>query len=145
MAFIVIAHYRARPGAEQQVRAALAQMVAPTRAEPANLAYEVATDPADPAVFALFEKYTDAGAFTAHTETPHFQKYLRGEVLPNLSHRTRHDLTDLSGTPHGRASNAHGCQGSGRRRQQHGPAGAVASSGDEASAPPQQAGPSCSP
>jgi quinol monooxygenase YgiN len=61
MAFIVIAHYRARPGTE------------------------------------LFEKYVDAGGFTAHTETPHFQKYLRGEVLPNLSHRSRHDLTDIRG------------------------------------------------
>ena len=97
MAFIVIAHYRAQPGREQQVRAALGQMVAPTRAEPGNLAYEVCADPADPAVFALFEKYVDAGGFTAHTETPHFEKYLRGQILPSLSHRTRHDLTDLSG------------------------------------------------
>ena len=97
MAFIVIAHYRARPGTEQQVRAALEQMVAPTLAEPGNLAYEVCVDPADPAVFALFEKYLDADGFTAHTETPHFQKYLRGDVLPNLSHRARHDLTDIRG------------------------------------------------
>ena len=96
MAFVIIAHYRAQPGTEQQVRAALEQMVVPTRAEPGNLSYEVCADPADPAVFALFEKYVDAGAFTAHTETPHFQKYLRGQVLPNLSHRTRHDLTDLT-------------------------------------------------
>jgi quinol monooxygenase YgiN len=99
MAFVIIAHYRARPGTEQQVRAALEQMVVPTRAEPGNLSYEVCADPADPAVFALFEKYTDADAFTAHTETPHFKKHLRGEVLPNLSDRTRHDLTDVPGSP----------------------------------------------
>lgn len=96
MAFVIIAHYRAQSGTEQQVRAALEQMVAPTRAEPGNLSYEVCTNPADPAVFALFEKYADTDAFTAHTKTPHFQKYLRIEVLPNLSHRTRHDLTDIS-------------------------------------------------
>ena len=99
MAFVIIAHYRAGPGTEQQVRAALEQMVVPTRAEPGNLSYEVCADPADPAVFALFEKYTDADAFTAHTETPHFEKHLRGEVLPNLSDRTRHDLTDIPGSP----------------------------------------------
>ena len=69
MAFVIIAHYRAQPGTEQQVRAALKQMVVPTRAEPGNLSYEICADPADPAVFALFEKYVDAGAFTAHTET----------------------------------------------------------------------------
>jgi quinol monooxygenase YgiN len=91
MAFIVIAHCRAQPGTEQRVRAALEQMVTPTRAEPGNLSYEVCADPADPVVFALSEKYVDVGGFTAHTETPHSQKYLRGEVLPNLSHRTRHD------------------------------------------------------
>ena len=99
MAFVIIAHYRAQPGTEQQVRAALKQMVVPTRAEPGNLHYEVCVDPADPTVFALFEKYKNADAFTAHTETPHFQKYLRTEVLPNLSHRTRHDLTDLTASP----------------------------------------------
>jgi quinol monooxygenase YgiN len=74
-------------------------MIVPTRAEPGNLTYEACADQADPAAFALFEKYENADALTAHTETPHFAKYLRGEVLPNLSHRTRHDLAEVSAAP----------------------------------------------
>lgn len=96
MSFVVIAHYRARAGEEQRVRDALARMIAPSRAEPGNLMYEVCADPDDPAVFAIYEKYAGADAFRAHTESPHFATWLRGEVLPRLAERTRYDLTEVA-------------------------------------------------
>lgn len=49
MSFAVIAHYRARPGQERRVREALTSMIAPSRAEPGNLLYEVCADPEDQA------------------------------------------------------------------------------------------------
>lgn len=97
MAYVVIAHYRADEGARTQVRAALQAMIEPSRAEPGNLRYEVAVDPADPAVFAIYEKYRDEAAFDAHTRSPHFDRWLREQVLPNLAERTRHDLVEVTG------------------------------------------------
>jgi quinol monooxygenase YgiN len=83
VSFAVIAHYRANPGQEQRVRAALAQMIAPSRAEPGNLLYEVSVDRDDPS------------AFAAHLASAHFARWLKGEVLPRLASRVRHDLTVL--------------------------------------------------
>src|SRR5579875_248806 len=62
MSFVVMVHYRAREGEADRVRAALLAMVEPTRAEPGNEAYEVCVDPADPAVFAIYERYADEAA-----------------------------------------------------------------------------------
>src|ERR1700729_2762048 len=66
MEFVVIARYRARTGEEGRVEEALRKMVAPTRAEPGNLDYQVFRDPGQPEVFVLFERYADAKAFEAH-------------------------------------------------------------------------------
>ena len=54
------------------------EMVAPTRAEPGNLDYQVFRDPKDPSLFVLFERYADADAFDAHRATPHFGTWLAG-------------------------------------------------------------------
>jgi hypothetical protein len=66
MEFVVIARYRARPGAEGRVEAGLRNMLGPTRA-----------------------------AFRAHLDTGHFATWLKGQVLPNLDERTRFDLVPL--------------------------------------------------
>jgi quinol monooxygenase YgiN len=95
MEFVVIAQYRAREGEARCVAEALAKMVAPTRAEPGNLDYQVFRDPKDPALFVLFERYADADAFDAHRATPHFGTWLAGVVLPALDDRIRLDLVTL--------------------------------------------------
>jgi quinol monooxygenase YgiN len=41
----------------------------------------------DPAVFFLYEQYTDAAGFEAHRATPHFEEFVRGRALPNLASR----------------------------------------------------------
>jgi quinol monooxygenase YgiN len=95
MEFVVIAKYRAREGEAEHVAAALAEMVAPTRAEPGNLDYQVFRDPSDLSLFVLFERYADADAFDAHRATPHFGTWLAGVVLPALDDRIRLDLVPL--------------------------------------------------
>ncbi|MDN3359090.1 DUF2218 domain-containing protein [Actinomadura sp. DC4] len=99
MSFAVIVHYRAQPGQERRVREALTRMIAPSRAEPGNLLYEVCADPSDSAAFSLYERYIDGDAFTAHAESPHFARWLKGEVLPCLVERERHDLTAIEPEP----------------------------------------------
>jgi len=95
MAFVVFAQYRVRAGEEARVANALREMVAPTRAEPGNLDYQVFRDPEDPSLFVLFERYADQSAFDAHLASPHFRTWLRGQVLPSLADRIRLDLVPL--------------------------------------------------
>jgi quinol monooxygenase YgiN len=95
MEFVVIAQYRAREGEAERVAEALAAMVAPTRAEPGNVDYQVFRDPKYPSLFVLFERYADADAFDAHRATPHFGTWLAGVVLPALDDRIRLDLVAL--------------------------------------------------
>jgi quinol monooxygenase YgiN len=97
MAFVIFAQYRVRAGEEARVANALRHMVAPTRAEPGNLDYQVFRDPKDPSLFVLFECYTDESAFEAHLTSPHFGSWLKGEVLPSLEDRVRLDLVPLEG------------------------------------------------
>jgi quinol monooxygenase YgiN len=92
MTFVVIAQYWVRAGEEDKVARALREMVAPTRAEPGNLDYQVFRDPGQPSLFVLFEKYADEAAFDAHRATPHFGTWLAGQVLPALENRIRLDL-----------------------------------------------------
>lgn len=92
---VIIAQYRARAGEEGRVEEALRKMVAPTRAEPGNLDYQVLRDPGDPALFVLFERYADAAAFDAHRATAHFATWLVGQVLPALDDRIRLDLAPI--------------------------------------------------
>ncbi len=95
MTFVVIAEYRADSANAGRIGAALQAMIAPTRQEPANRRYEVLVDPADPGGFMLYEEYTDEAGFQAHIETPHFERWLRGEVLPHLTERRVHKLVPL--------------------------------------------------
>ena len=96
MEFVVIAQYRARAGEEDRVAEALRKMVAPTRAEPGNLDYQVFRDRGQPSLFVLFERYADESAFGAHQATAHFSAWLSGQVLPSLEGRVRLDLVPLA-------------------------------------------------
>ena len=88
MEFAVVVRYKAREGEDKRVGAALANMLAPSRAEAGNLDYQVLRDPRDQSVFVLVERYADEAAFEVHKASPHFGKWLKGEVLPYLDERT---------------------------------------------------------
>ncbi|MEC4593537.1 MULTISPECIES: putative quinol monooxygenase [Nitrospirillum] len=66
----------ARPGKLDELKALLAGMVAPSRAEPGNLRWDIWQDQAEPNRFVLDELYVDNDAIAAHRATAHFQNYL---------------------------------------------------------------------
>ena len=55
----------------------LANAAASLAGEPGCLRFDVCTDPARPGEVFLYELYTDAEAFSAHLETPHFRTFDR--------------------------------------------------------------------
>jgi quinol monooxygenase YgiN len=76
----------ARPGKAEELTALLSGMVAPCRAEPGNLRWDIWRDQADPNRFVLDELYVDSAAITAHRETAHFKSYFA--KINDLAERT---------------------------------------------------------
>src|SRR5215204_2914016 len=87
--YVVIARWRAKPGEEDAVAAALAQIVPIARAEPGMVAYQVHRDPRDPQVFTIYERYRDAAAYEAHLESEPMQRLGFGDAIPRLEDRAR--------------------------------------------------------
>lgn len=71
----IIAVLTARPGKAAELRTLLEGMIAPSRAEPGNLRWDIWQDTAEPTRFVLDELYVDLDAIAAHRETPHFKNY----------------------------------------------------------------------
>jgi quinol monooxygenase YgiN len=103
MTFVVIAHFRAGAGTEQQVADSLRRMIEPSRAEPGNLAYAVHRSRTNPAEFMIYEEYVDEEAFAAHASSDHFARFLKEGTLPYLEMRQRHDLVPLAPAGAGRS------------------------------------------
>ena len=92
---MLYSQYRVRTGEEARVANALRNMVAPTRAGPGNLDYQVFRDPGDPSLFAGFERYADESAFQAHLASPDFGTRLKGQAPRFLEDRIWLDLVLL--------------------------------------------------
>ncbi len=90
----IVAILAARPGKAEALRALLDGMLAPSRAEPGNLRYDLWQDQTDPNRFVLDELYVDAAAVAAHRATPHFQDYL--SKINDLAERTALVLDPLA-------------------------------------------------
>lgn len=88
MAYAVIARYHCEPADEATVRAALLKVREHTRAEPANLAYEVHAEADKPGSFVLYEQYADRAGFEAHKVADHFTELIVETVWPLLTDRT---------------------------------------------------------
>jgi quinol monooxygenase YgiN len=84
----VVARYRAKPGEGDSVAAVLSWHVPATRAEPGCIQFDACRSTDDPDEFVLYEKYVDEAAFESHRASPHFQKYVLGEIVPRLDERT---------------------------------------------------------
>ena len=80
----VMAQFRARPGAADVVKAALAKVVAPTRGEAGNISYDLYQATDDPTLFVLFECWTGQDALDRHLEQPYIQHML-SDVSGNLA------------------------------------------------------------
>ncbi|PSJ39107.1 antibiotic biosynthesis monooxygenase [Sphingomonas deserti] len=81
----IVAILAARPGKASDLKALLDSMLAPSRAEPGNLRYDLWRDQSDPARFVLDELYADDDAVAAHRASAHFQRYL--SVISDLAER----------------------------------------------------------
>jgi len=82
----IVAVLTAHPDKAGDLKALLAGMVAPSRAEPGNLRWDIWQDPAAPGRFVLDELYVNHAAIAAHRETPHFKTYLAR--IGDLAERT---------------------------------------------------------
>ncbi|WP_075291500.1 putative quinol monooxygenase [Pararhizobium arenae] len=72
----IVAILAAHPGRTAELKTLLSGMVAPSRAEPGNLRWDIWQDNTSPDRFVLDELYTSAQAVAAHRETPHFKHYV---------------------------------------------------------------------
>jgi quinol monooxygenase YgiN len=82
MAYAIIVRFRAREGADDQMAEVLGTTARATRAEPANLRFDVYRSVEDARDFTLVEHYVDAAGLDAHRQTPHFARAM--SVLPDL-------------------------------------------------------------
>lgn len=89
MAYVVAATWRAKAGHEDEIEEVIRVMTELSRQEPGTIMFQAHRSADDPGLFFLYEQFTDAAAFEAHTATPHFEKYVRGEALPKLQTRER--------------------------------------------------------
>jgi len=78
---IVVAKLKARSGEESKMADSLQDMVSKVEKEEGTLIYTLHQAQNDPTQFLLYEKYTDAQAFKAHSSTPYF-KELFGLLKP---------------------------------------------------------------
>ncbi|MFE6282240.1 putative quinol monooxygenase [Streptomyces sp. NPDC057877] len=88
MPYAVFAHYRCAPADAATVRGALLKMREHTRAEPANLVYEVHAEAERAGGFVLYEVYADRAGFDAHAAAGYFEALIVGVVRPLLVERT---------------------------------------------------------
>ena len=89
MPYIVAVRWIAKEGQADDIARALGQLEGPTLAEPGVIEWRPHRDPESPNTFLIFEVYTDADAYKAHTETPHFQEWGVGFSFERLAERRR--------------------------------------------------------
>ncbi|MEA2638698.1 MAG: hypothetical protein QOF51_92 [Chloroflexota bacterium] len=88
MSFVVLAHWRARPGEEEHVAEVLEELMPASRAEPSCLFYQPHRVLDDPTLFIIYEEYTDRAGLDAHRDSPHFQRLAANDAIPRLAERT---------------------------------------------------------
>ena len=86
----IFARFRAKPGTQNAVEAALHEVVPPTRAEAGCLGVNTFRSTRDPQLFYLHSKWLDEGAFDYHASLPHTVKFVE-TVKPLIDHEF--DLT----------------------------------------------------
>ena len=69
-------HLQAAPDRVAELDATLQALLAPTRAEPGCLTYDLHRDPEDPGHFMFYETWRDQAALDAHLARPHIVRFL---------------------------------------------------------------------
>jgi len=89
MAYVVAAIWTAKEGQEETIAEVIRVMTPLSKQEPGCLFYQAHRSPENPRVFFLYELYVNQAGYEAHMATPHFEKHVRGEAIPNLENRER--------------------------------------------------------
>lgn len=89
MAYVVAAIWTAKEGQEETILEVIKKMTPLSRQEPACVYYQAQRSPEHPRVFFLYEQYLNEAGYEAHMATPHFERHVRGEAIPNLESRER--------------------------------------------------------
>jgi len=89
MAYVVAAIWTAKEGQEETIAEVIRVMTPLSKQEPGCLFYQAHRSPENPRVFFLYEQYVNQAGYEAHMATPHFEKHVRGEAIPNLENRER--------------------------------------------------------
>jgi len=84
--FVIIASMRAKADKIDEVRKALLEMVAATRAENGCVLYDLHQDLQDPAEFFFYEVWTSPEVWQAHMESPHLKAF--GAIADTLLERS---------------------------------------------------------
>ena len=71
----VVANMKAKPGREQELRAALEALVEPTSREAGYVNYDLHQAVDDPGVFYFYENWESEAALDAHLSTPHLEQF----------------------------------------------------------------------
>ena len=80
--FTVVAHIKAKPGQEQQVKEALLALVGPTRRESGCVRYDLHQSLENSGHFLFYEHWQNRRTLEDHLQQPHIQEFLRrSEVL----------------------------------------------------------------
>lgn len=82
----IVAILAPRPGKTRELEALVLGMVAPSRAEPGNLRWDVWQDQAQTGRVVLDELYENDAAVAAHRATPHYRDY--SARINDLAERT---------------------------------------------------------
>src|SRR5688572_7245362 len=81
--YAVVAHVRAKPGKEDELRKITLPLVAEVRREPNNRLYFLHEDREHPGHFIFYEIFASKADFEAHNATPHVQRWFAR--LPELA------------------------------------------------------------
>ncbi|AJE03103.1 putative quinol monooxygenase [Geobacter pickeringii] len=71
----VIARARAKAGLEEQLRQEITALIAPTRAEPGCINYDLHQSASDPALFMLHENWVSMHALEEHLAMPYLEAF----------------------------------------------------------------------
>jgi quinol monooxygenase YgiN len=93
LVFTVI--WQAREGEADAAGDIIARFAPEARKEPGLELLTIQRGTTNPLEFLFYEVFTDAAAFEAHQQTPHFKTLILEEALPRLSKRERRQYSLL--------------------------------------------------
>ncbi len=80
---LCIAKFIAKPGREEELHKALLTLLAPTRAEPGCISYELYQNVENPRIFTMTECFESKDAFDVHSTQPyllHFRETAKNAI-----------------------------------------------------------------